>query len=108
MLHLNKEDKGYRWHTDLDIGNNKKISRYFFSSIFKSQHAVITYNFELEKFEIKCLSKKYYIKVDNSLYSYKDKPVALKNKSLISIGNETFYFFLSKNVNTVNIIFWNF
>lgn len=89
----NKEDKGYRWHIDLEIGNNRKISR---------QHACIIYNFEQENFEIKCLSKKYYIKVNNSLYNHKDKPILLRNKSLITIGNETFYFFLPKtNSNTL-------
>ena len=42
------------------------------------------------------MSKKYYIKVNNSLYNHKDKPVLLRNKSLITIGNDTFYFFLPK------------
>lgn len=39
------------------------------------------------RFEIKCLSKKFHIKVDNNLYSFKDGAVALKNKSLITVGN---------------------
>ena len=50
------------------------------------------------RFEIKCLSKKFRIKVDNQVYSIKDDAVPLKNKSLITIGNEHFYFFLPKNI----------
>jgi len=38
------------------------------------------------RFEIKCLSKRLSIKVDNHLYSAKDEAVALKNKSLITVG----------------------
>ncbi|KAL4461903.1 hypothetical protein ABPG72_001604 [Tetrahymena utriculariae] len=86
---INLPQKKMNWHIDLEVGASKKVSR---------QHAVILYNFEQKRFEIKCLSKKFHIKVDNNLYSLKDDPVALKNKSLITVGNEHFYFFLPKNL----------
>ncbi|KAL4436215.1 hypothetical protein ABPG74_018199 [Tetrahymena malaccensis] len=86
---INLPQKKMNWHIDLEVGASKKVSR---------QHAVILYNFEQKRFEIKCLSKKFHIKVDNNLYSIKDDPVPLKNKSLITVGNEHFYFFLPKNL----------
>lgn len=57
---------------------------------------MILYNFEVERFEIKCLSKKYGIKVDGNLVNYKSRPFGLKNKSFFTVGNENFYFMLPK------------
>ena len=72
---------------DLEIGSNKKISR---------QHAAILYNFEQERFEIKCLSKKYFIKVNGRILTHRSIPAHLYNKSLITVGSENFLFFLPK------------
>lgn len=43
------------------------------------------------------MSKRFRIKVDNHSYSLRDRAVALKNKSLITVGSEHFYFFLPKH-----------
>lgn len=75
------------WQVDIDLRNNPKISK---------QHALILYNFEEERFEIKCLSSKHSIRVNGSKYTLKDEPVALEHQSLISIGTEQFYFILPK------------
>lgn len=73
---------------DLDFKSNLKISR---------QHALILYNFKNKKFEIKCLSQKYPIKVNNIQYRIDDGPVELDNLTNIMIGNISFYFLLPKN-----------
>jgi hypothetical protein len=73
------------WHVDLDLGQNKKISK---------QHALISYNFQTCSFEIVNLSKKYPIKVNGELINFgEDMP--LSSKSLISIGSQEFVFLLA-------------
>lgn len=76
-----------RWQVDINFKKNFKVSK---------QHAAIIYNLETEKFEIKCLSEKYPIKVNNTKYDYKDDPISLENNTLITIGNENLYFLLPK------------
>lgn len=43
-------------------------------------------------FEIKCLSKKFPIKVDGNYSTHRDKAVPLTVRTLITIGTESFYF----------------
>jgi hypothetical protein len=69
-----KANKTYK--VDLDL-NYKSVSR---------QHAVITYNFEAGRWEIRCLSKKNLMKVDNERYAWGDKNIWLRNKSTVQIG----------------------
>ena len=83
--HLPKSN--INWQVDVNFKKNFRVSK---------QHAVIAYNFDIEKFEIKCLSEKYPIKVNNVKYDYKDEPVTLDNNSLITIGKENLYFLLPK------------
>ena len=75
---------------DLDFKHNLKVSR---------QHALILYNFKAQKFEIKCLSEKYPIKVNNIQYNINDVPVQLDDMTNIVIGKESFYFLLPKDKN---------
>lgn len=56
------------------------------------QHAVIAYNFETGKWEIRCLSKRNNVKVDGERIVWGDHNVWLKNKSEVSIGSEKFVF----------------
>lgn len=72
------------WLVDVDLGQNRKISK---------QHAVIIYNFETCSFEIRNISKKFPIKVNGEIINYNEE-MPLTSKSLISIGNQEFYFFL--------------
>lgn len=80
-----EEGKKYTWELDVDLGESRKISR---------QHALIAYNFSIGTFEIRCISKKGYVKVNSSvIYSY-DKPIELKNRAYVTVGSENFYFLL--------------
>jgi hypothetical protein len=72
------------WHVDVDLGQNRKISK---------QHALIAYNFQTCCFEIKNLSKKIPIKVNGEYITYKEE-MPLSSKSSIIIGNQEFYFLL--------------
>lgn len=72
---------------DIDLKNNLKVSR---------QHALIAFNFQMQKFQIKCLSSKYPLKVNNIHYYAKDPPVVLEDLTNILIGNMVFYFLLPK------------
>jgi hypothetical protein len=47
------------WLVDVAISDSKFVAR---------QHALIAYNFEDGRFEIRCLSKRAKIKVDGKLY----------------------------------------
>jgi hypothetical protein len=44
------------------------------------------FKFSYKRFEIKCLSKRYPIKVNNFIYTCKDKPIPIGNKTFIAIG----------------------
>eukprot|EP01017_Pseudomicrothorax_dubius_P023872 TRINITY_DN2541_c0_g2_i1.p1 TRINITY_DN2541_c0_g2~~TRINITY_DN2541_c0_g2_i1.p1 ORF type:complete len:480 (+),score=108.26 TRINITY_DN2541_c0_g2_i1:81-1520(+) len=79
--------KGIKWDVDVDLGTNRKVSK---------QHALIIYNFALQRWEIKCLSNKYPIRVDSRLQSFRDRPVHLTSRTSITVGGETFYFYLPK------------
>lgn len=84
----NKNSKlNVRWQVDINLGNNKKISK---------QHCLIFFNFLTQKFEIKCLSEKYPCKINNKKLYNNEKPVILGNGTLISIGDQHFYFILPK------------
>ena len=81
----NGNKTGYsNWYVDIDLGQNKKISK---------QHALIIYNFQTCSFEIKNLSKKCPIKVNGELLKYNEE-IPLSSKSVIHIGNHEFYFML--------------
>lgn len=71
------------WQVDINLKDNKKVSK---------QHAVILWNFQTRQFEIKCLSLKYPIRVNNVRYSMHDDPVPLDGGALVAIGGENFYF----------------
>lgn len=74
------------WEVDVDLYPSKKISK---------QHALIVYNFIDKCFEIKNLSKKFPIKVNGEFMNYNEE-TPLRNKSVINIGNQEFYFILPK------------
>lgn len=80
-------DSNVTWQVDINFKKNPEVS---------TQHAVVLYNFDIEKFEIKCLSEKYPIKVNNIRYDIKDEPISLDNNALIMIGDENLYFLLPK------------
>jgi hypothetical protein len=81
------KDTGYTWQVDLDLAPVEKVSK---------QHAAILYNFQLEKFEIMCLSKKKSVKVNGRTLTKGDKPFILDGDMLLSIGGETIHFSLPK------------
>ena len=61
-----------RGHTvDLDLPY-KSVSR---------QHALILFNFEANKWEIRCLSRKNMIKIDDDRIAWGDKNIWIKNKT---------------------------
>ncbi len=72
-----------QWQVDLNLKDNHRVSK---------QHAVILWNYQNRQFEIKCISAKFPIRVNNNKVSHSDDPVTLENGSLICIGNEFFYF----------------
>ena len=72
------------WLVDIDLGQQRKISK---------QHALIAYNFEINTFEIKNLSKKFPIKVNGEVLKFNEEAI-LSSKSLIQISNQEFYFLL--------------
>lgn len=59
--------------------------------MIKSNNAV-NLNKYFNSFEIKCLSKRFPIKVNGNYLFKNDKPLPLTSKTLITIGTESFYF----------------
>lgn len=80
----NYENENITWDVDLNLGNHKKISK---------QHALIAFNFEDSCFEIKNLSKKYKLLV-NEEEVYPGEELPLSSKSVITIGNKDIIFLL--------------
>ena len=72
------------WEVDVDLGHIKNVSK---------QHALIAYNFQSKSFEIKNLSKKFPIRVNGVQMNYNDE-MPLYHKSMITIGNQEFFFLL--------------
>jgi hypothetical protein len=84
QIQLNKNLGSTSWHVDVDLGQQKKVSK---------QHALIAYNFQTCSFEIKNLSKKFPVKLNSEVLKYNEE-MPLTSKSSISIGNQEFYFLL--------------
>ncbi len=75
-------DRPRTYRIDLELPH-KCISR---------QHAVIVYNFKARKWEIRCLSKKNMITVDQERFAWGDSNIWLRNKTEIIIGPEKMLF----------------
>ena len=73
----------FEWPLDLDLYPDPYVSR---------QHAIITFNFQIEKFEIRCLSKTNPIRVKDRLVSDKDDPALLEENCFIRIGKQMLWF----------------
>lgn len=78
-----KLSKTFDWQLDVDLFPDPYISK---------QHAVILFNFQSEKFEIKCLSTTNPIKVKDRMITAKDDPKPLDENCFIRIGRQTLWF----------------
>lgn len=75
----------FEWKVDLDLYPDPYVSK---------QHALILFNFQTEKFEIKCLSSTNPIKLKDRLLSEKDEPRPLEENCFIRIGKQMLWFSL--------------
>lgn len=75
------------WMVDVPVRNTKNCSK---------QQALLLFNFETGKFEVKCISAKIPIDVDGKELTLNDLPQPVKNGSVITIGGEVFHFFAAK------------
>lgn len=73
----------FEWEVDLDLYPDPYVSK---------QHALLTYNFQIEKFEIKCLSSTNGIRVKDRMIYEKDEPRVLEENCFIRIGKQTLWF----------------
>ena len=78
---------GVTWLVDIPVKNTKKCSK---------QQALVLYNFETNKFEIKCISARISMEVDGRSLTADDAPRPLENGSVFDISGESFYFYLAK------------
>lgn len=80
----NNEEENVTWEVDLDLGSHKRVSK---------QHAFLAFNFLDNCFEIKNISTKHPIYVnDEELKPW--QIMSLSSRSLIKIGSIEFYFLL--------------
>lgn len=75
------------WHCDLDLGHLRKVSR---------QHALIIWNFESQVWEVRCLSKKYPVRVGKSVITFDDPARELCSGDILGISSESFFFMLPR------------
>jgi hypothetical protein len=80
------------WHCDVDLGHMRRVSR---------QHALIVYNFEKERFEVKCLSRKYGIRVNREEIRFEQGARGLKSGDIVQVAGESFFFMLPPSTNRV-------
>lgn len=80
-------DAGVRWAVDIPVKNSRKCSK---------QHALILYNFETNKFEVKCISAKNSVEVDGRRVGAGDAALPLDNGAVLTVGGEQFHFFVAK------------
>lgn len=80
---LDKTKSEYSWEVDLDLFPDPYVSK---------QHALIAFNFQTEKFEIRCLSSTNPIKVKDKILSSKDDPRPMDENCFIRIGKQTLWF----------------
>ena len=73
----------FTWEVDLDLFPDPYVSK---------QHALLAYNFQSEKFEIRCLSSTNPIKVKDKILTAKDDPKVLDENCFIRIGKQTLWF----------------
>lgn len=82
------------WHCDLSLpAHTPKVSR---------QHALIIYNFQEQYWEIRCLSRKYGVRIGKSkVIRWGDPAVRLsgtgQGAQVISIGAESFVFLVARD-----------
>jgi hypothetical protein len=75
------------WEVDVPVRNNRRVSK---------QQALILYNFQTKKFELKNISAKFPVEVDGKRVTYGDEPQPIDNGSVIEVSGETFHFYLAK------------
>ena len=73
------------WQCDVDLGHLRRVSR---------QHALIVFNFEAQRFEVKCLSRKYGVRVNREEIGFKDEARGLKSGDIVQVAGESFFFML--------------
>jgi hypothetical protein len=77
-----KDEKNRNYQVDLELAH-RSVSR---------QHALILFNNEAGKWEIRCLSRKNMIKVDDERIALGDENIWIKNRTEITIGPEKMVF----------------
>ena len=80
-------ERGVEWQVDINLKGNMKCSK---------QHAVILFNSEVGKFELKCLSSKSWVDVNGERFYAQNAPVVLENGAVIELAGDVFYFFTAK------------
>lgn len=80
---LDKLAGDFSWEVDLDLFPDPYVSK---------QHALLAFNFQTEKFEIRCLSTTNPIKVKDRILTAKDEPKPLDENCFIRIGKQTLWF----------------
>lgn len=95
IIGCNKRSKQaeFEWTVDLDLFPDPYVSK---------QHALLTFNFQTEKFEIKCLSSTNAIKVKDRLLYEKDEPRVLDENCFIRIGKQTLWFTITNEEEVQN------
>ncbi len=95
IIGCNKRSKqaDFEWTVDLDLFPDPYVSK---------QHALLTFNFQTEKFEIKCLSSTNPIKVKDKLLYEKDEPRVLDENCFIRIGKQTLWFTITNEEEVQN------
>lgn len=80
-------EEHFSWILDIDLFPDPFVSK---------QHAVLMFNFQSEKWEIRCLSSTNPIKVKDRILTERDEPRSLEENCFIRIGKQTIWFSLQQ------------
>jgi FHA domain len=80
-------DEQFSWTLDIDLFPDPFVSK---------QHALLMFNFQTEKWEIRCLSATNPIKVKDRILTEREEPRMLDENCFIRIGKQTIWFSLQQ------------
>lgn len=87
------KEADFTWQVDLDLFPDPYVSK---------QHAAIMFNFQTERFEIKCLSDRNSIKLRDKSLAHSDEPYQLEENCSFRIGKQWVWFSMAGEEETLN------
>jgi hypothetical protein len=87
------KETDFSWQVDLNLFPDPYVSK---------QHAAIMFNFQTERFEIKCLSERNSIRLRDKSLAHSDEPFQLEENCSFRIGKQWIWFSMTGEEEAIN------